>query len=414
MNEFHSGNLYWPVTMNDMRTYPALSRNESARVVVIGGGMSGVTCAWKLATTGMDVMLIERDVVAGQSTAANTGLLQYSNDIMLADLIDQIGREPAVTFYKACSQAVDNLAAIASSLPEDCGFRRRSSLYYATTEQDLPKLKREYETLSASGLDAVYWSADDIASRFPFRKPGAIVTGGDAEVNPLRFVHLLADQAAVHGLRIYEQTDIVSHDTLPDGTHRLRTDGGHTIDAEVIIYAIGYEPETLRGKLIRPELRRSFVIATDPVADLSVWHERFLIWETNRPYLYLRTTEDNRIIVGGLDEDDRTPVQSRKGQMSHSERLLELVQGMFPELQLRIAYQWNGTFGESADNLPFIGEDPAWPGVYYMLGYGGNGTVYSMLGADLIRDCIEGKADTNPIKDIVGLTRPTLKTAQPQ
>lgn len=409
MSELHSGRMYWPTTVKNLRDYPRLARNEAAKVAVIGGGMSGVTCAYELASAGVDVILAERDAIAGESTAANTGILQYSNDIMLTDLIGQIGRAPAHTFYKACSKAVDKLAEIAASLPGECEFVRRKSLYYASSEQDLPKLRREFEALSACGLDAEFWTADDIASRFPFRKPGAIVTGGDAEVNPYLFVRLLAEQATSQGLRIRERTDIVRHETLPSGMHRLHGDNGHYIDAEHVVYAIGYEPETLRGRLIKPDMGRSFVIVTEPIKDLSLWHDRFLIWETARPYLYLRTTKDNRIIVGGLDEDNRNPLRGKRAQQEHSEKLLEQAQALFPGLPLRIEYEWNATFGESEDHLPFIGEDPERRHVYYLLGYGGNGTIYSLLGAELIRQLIEGTGEAHPLNPIIGLSRASLQ-----
>ncbi|MHA6480611.1 NAD(P)/FAD-dependent oxidoreductase [Paenibacillus sp. strain BS8-2] len=409
MSELHSGHMYWPTTMSDVQTYPSLTSNERAKAVVIGGGMSGVTSAWELASAGIDVILADRESVASESTSANTGLLQYCNDVMLSELIGQIGQEPAETFYRACSNAVDKLARIAAELPGDSGFIRRSSLYYASSEQDLPKLKQEYEALSACGLDAIWWTEKDIVNHFPFQKPGAIVTGGDAEVNPFRFVHLLAEQAVSRGLRIRERTNILDHETLANGLHRLHTGNGCYIEAEHVVYAIGYEPEKLRGKLIKPDIGRSFVIVTDPIADLGQWHDRWLLWETARPYLYLRTTQDDRIIVGGLDEDISTPLRGKHAQEKHSSKLLTKAQELFPGMPLTIAYHWNATFGESEDNLPFIGEDPEWRHVYYSLGYGGNGTVYSVLAAELIRGLIEGTAGDNPLNRIVGLSRATLR-----
>ncbi|MDQ6420076.1 FAD-dependent oxidoreductase [Paenibacillus sp. LHD-117] len=409
MSELHIGRMYWPTTVADVRRYAPLSGNVKADVAIVGGGMSGVTCAHELSRAGMDVVLAERGEIAGESTTASTGLLQFCNDIMLTDLSNQIGKHPARMFYKACRDAMEQLAAIADSLPYEIGFKRRSSLYYASSEQDLPKLKEEFDALSACGLDVAYWTGDDVAKQFPFRKPGAILTGGDAEVNPFRFVHAIAESAFEQGLRIYEGTDITSRETLQGGSHRLHASSGHHIDAEHVVYAVGYEPESLRGRLIKPSFGRTFVIVTDKQRDLSRWHDRCLLWETARPYLYLRTTDDGRIIAGGLDEAVREPLLGGQSRQSHNEKLLSRVQALFPDLPLTADFAWNATFGESQDNLPFIGEDPDWPNVYYSLGYGGNGTVYSMLAATLIGQLIDGTADRNPIKDIVSLSRATLK-----
>lgn len=355
--------------------------------------MSGVACGYAFTAAGLETIIIERGEIAEGSTSANTGMLQFCNDIMLCDLMEQIGRKSAIQFYQHCKWAVNHLVEAAQALPVDVGFRRRSSLYYASSEQDLPKLKKEYEALKASGFDVEYWTDDDISASFPFRKPGAIVTHGDAEINPYQFVTGLAEVAVKAGLQIYEGTDVTQHEKLSNGKHRLHTSEGYAIDAEHIVFAIGYEPEELSGKLIKANLNRSYAIVTGvvPKPALESWHERFMIWETARPYHYMRTTFDGRIIIGGLDEEIEQPVQSKQMLQRRSSQLLQHLQALFPGMDTSIEFQWNATFGESQDNLPFVGQDPVYPGVYYSLGYGGNGTVYSMLGAHILSNLIQKK-----------------------
>jgi glycine/D-amino acid oxidase-like deaminating enzyme len=406
MKELHTGNLYWPDTMGNTREYEPLRQNKKTQVAIIGGGMSGTICGSVFNRSGFSTIVLDRGQIAGGSTSANTGLLQFSNDIMLCDLIDQIGERDAQDFYRACRDAVNMLAFTADSLAEDVGFKRRSSLYFASSEQELPKLKKEYEALKACGLDVEFWSPDDIMKHFPFRKSGAIVTHGDAEVNPYQFVNGVANAAADAGLEIHEQTDIVVHDTLPNGLHRLRTADGYEIEAEHVVYAVGYEPEELRGKLIKSELNRSFALVTGVQPTLQSWHDRFLIWETARPYLYMRTTLDGRVVIGGMDEDSEKPLRSEQERAKRSNKLRERLISLFPELQAPIEFEWSATFGESRDNLPFIGVDPAWKNVYYSLGYGGNGSVYGMIAAQLLRDLIRG--DSHPLTHIVKLDRRSL------
>ncbi len=403
MKELHAGNLYWPTTFPNPTQYPPLSQNTNVQVAIVGGGMSGILCAHEFVSSGLHTALVERKEIADGSTSANTGLLQYSNDIMLSELIKQIGRNQAELFYRSCAQAVEDIAALTEQFQIDVGFRRRSSLYYASSEQDLPKVKQEYEALRHCGLNAEYWSDEEIMHHFPFRKPGAVVTHGDAEVNPYQCIQATASEAVKKGLRIYEHTNIVKHERLTNGRHRLHSADGYVLEAEHLVYAVGYEPEELRGKLIRAQLNRSYVITTESQADFSAWHDKFLIWESARPYLYLRTTLDGRVIVGGLDEELEKPVHNKHKRQHQSELLHKQLQALFPMLTAPIAFEWNGTFGESKDGLPFIGQDPEWSNVYYTLGYGGNGTVYSMIASQLLRNLIMGK--THPLTDIVRLDR---------
>ncbi|QAY66901.1 NAD(P)/FAD-dependent oxidoreductase [Paenibacillus protaetiae] len=404
--KLHSGNLYWPTTMSGEAAYPGVQTDIQTQTVIVGGGMSGIMCGYIFAKSGIPCVAVERGAIADGSTSANTGLLQFSNDIMLWELIEQIGEHDAVAFYRACKTAIEQLARAAGDIPADVGFRRRSSLYFASSEQDLPKLNKEFEALNRSGFDVEYWQPRDIAARFPFSKPGAIVTHGDAEVNPYQFVHGLAGRAVQEGLQLYEHTDIVSHETGHDGKHRLLTADGYTLTCDQVVFAVGYEPEELKGKLVKAELNRSFVAVSAPQQDLSPWHERFMLWETARPYLYMRTTVDGRVVIGGLDEESQAPIEGKHARQKRTEKLYKLIAAYFPSFDAPLEYEWSATFGESSDNLPFIGEDPHRRGVYYCLGYGGNGTVYSTIGSLLLRDLIAGY--DNPLARIVGLERATL------
>jgi glycine/D-amino acid oxidase-like deaminating enzyme len=393
----HFGSLFWPRTYAEPIRYPPLKGRKKARAVIIGGGMTGVICGYFLARSGIEVILIEQNTIASGSTASNTGLLQYSNDKMLSEFAVAIGEKDAVSFYQACKQSAEHLNDIAEGLRRKVDFKRRSSLYYASTPEDVPSLRKEYEMLHRHGFGAEWWEKERIADSFPFRRSAAIVTHGDAEINPYLFVHSLAEEAQLDGLVIHEKTTMLSVEPSVGG-NRVVTDGGE-IDAEHVIYAVGYVPETAGGSWVKAVMNRTYAIATDPVESLSGWHERFLLWETARPYLYIRTTSDSRIIVGGLDENIRQPVLSNQELHAHSMRLLSELHKLFPELSPQIRYEWSATFGESEDGLPWIGEDPDRPGQHYCLCYGGNGTIYSVIGAQIIRDRLLGVV--NPIASIV-------------
>lgn len=409
MKELHTGSLYWPEIAHTPIESAPLQEHLETDTVIIGGGISGSLCSLAIVRSGRSAVLLEKREIAGGSTAASTCIVQFSNDIMLCDLIKQIGEHDAKLFYKKCGEAVDQLEAIVKSLPSKVEFTRRSSLYFASTEQEVPKLRKEYEALLDAGFDVQFWEADDIAAHFPFRKPGAIVAGGDAESNPLQLVTAIALAAQQAGLKLYAHTDVIKQETLEDGRYRLHTADGYTVTARNIVYAIGYEPEELRGQLINAQINRSFVIVSgvEPQLD-ECWHERMLIWETSRPYLYLRTTTDGRAIVGGMDEEKEQPIHSKSEHSKRAHKLQERLKALFPQFNADIEYEWSGSFGESRDNLPFLGVDPNQPNVYYCLGYGGNGTVYSVLGAELICDLIHGR--TNPIAHIVRLDRESSKT----
>jgi glycine/D-amino acid oxidase-like deaminating enzyme len=402
----HFGSLLWPSTYNRPNHYLPLHGMKRTRVVIIGGGISGAVCGYVLARSGISAILIDQNTIASGSTSANSGLLQYSSDTLLSELskYKHIGEKNAVLFYRACKQAAEHLSNIAEGLRRDVDFKPRSSLYYASAPTDVPALRAEYEMLDSNGFEAEWWGEDKISSHFPLRSIAAIVTRGDAEVNPFRFVHALIEEAHLNGLSVHEHTAMLSVEPSAGGYRVTTTEG--EIETEHVIHAVGYAPEQAGGRWIRAMLNRSYAIATDPIPSLSGWFERFMLWETARPYLYVRTTNDNRIIIGGLDEQIRQPVLSQKELHTRSLRLLSELHKLFPDLKPEIRYEWCATFGESEDGLPWLGEDPDRPGQHYCLGYGGNGMIYSMLGAEIIRDRLLGIE--NPIAAIVRPDRSIL------
>lgn len=401
----HTGDMYWSSPYSGSITYPSLQSRKKTRIVIVGGGMSGVLCGFLLAKSGIQTLLIEQNTIGSGSTLANTGIIQYSNDTLLSELIINIGERDAVRFYKASKLAAEHLYRLIAGLNRNVQFKRRSSLYYASEAEDAPFLQKEYELLHNHGFSTSWWDESQIAEHFPFRRTAAIVTHGDAEINPYMFVQALTEEAQAWGLEVYENTAMLYVEPSTDG-YRVVTSEGE-IQAEQIVYAVGYAPEQAGDLWVRTRYSRSYVIVTDPISSLSDWHESFILWETARPYHYMRTTWDNRIIIGGLDENIRQPVEDEMLLHKRSLELLMEIKKLFPKLSPQIRYRWCATFADSEDGLPWIGEDPNRPGQHYCLGYGGNGIIYSMLGAEIIRDHLLGI--NNPIASIVRPDRFVIK-----
>lgn len=254
--------------------------------------------------------------------------------------------------------------------------------------------------LQRHGFEVEYWDRETIEQHYPFSKEAALITFGDAEVNPLLFSQGVIDQAREDGVDLFEEVEI-THYSHEKESVELTTSSGN-FSAGRIVFAVGYDNAPfLQQKQL--ELNRSFVVASSPIEDLGDWEDRALIWETQRPYLYLRTTDDNRIIAGGLDEPFSEVGASEKHLVDRAEKLSQQVKALFPMYSFKTDFSWSAAFGESGDQLPFIGRHPEFERYYYLLGYGGNGTVYSMLGSELLADMIQGRA--NPLAELLKLDR---------
>ena len=398
--KIHNGSLYWPTTIKPFTPKAIDEKLDTYDVVIVGSGMSGSLTALALAESGLKIAILDKRELATGSSSANTGLLQYSNDIMLHELIDQIGEKAAVRFYQLCYESLDDLESIAKSLPFEVDFIRRPSICYASDENDVEKIKAEYDTLTKYGFSCDYWGRNELAEKMPFSKHGAFVTYGDAEINPLKFVQGILTKLEELGVHLFPYTEVL--DVFEDnGIFDIRT-SGQSFHANHIIYTTGYETTPV-GERIGADINRSYAFVSNPIPAFNDWFEQALIWETKRPYLYIRSTVEGRLVVGGLDEDKPEAPDSDELIQQRAENLLQQAKELFPNYDLQIDYAYAASFGESIDNLPFIGEHPTKKNQYYLLGYGGNGTVYSMLGSHILKDLILG--NRNEDAELVQLDR---------
>lgn len=397
MMKLHTGSLYWESTF-EKEGFPKVERKELYDVAIVGGGMSGALTSYVLSNEGYSIALIEQEEAGGGSTSANTGLLQFSNDIMLHELMEQIGEEKAVEFYRGCKEAMKNLKDVAENAPFDVNFHTRESLYYASTEEDVARLRKEFKALQKYDFPVEYWEPQDIEEHFPFSQPAAIVTEGDAEVNPLRLCMGAIHYAYEKGMDVFEHTEVLGMQDIEERVIIKTTDG--EFHAKSVIVTTGYAP-TPDITIPQKDVKVTYAIATQPIEDLSFWHDRMMIWETKRPYLYMRLTDENRIVAGGLDQNTETLPDSQEHIDQKFAQLKQELQELFPNQKLDFEYEWTALFGESTDELPVIGRHPFEPNIYYLIGLGGNGTVYSMLGAYLLRDELAGNFNPNePILEI--------------
>jgi glycine/D-amino acid oxidase-like deaminating enzyme len=384
-----SGYPFWPIKNGLIASYPALKQDLACDVAVIGGGITGALIAYYLTEVGCDTVLVDRRDIGGGSTSASTSLLQYEVDTPLFRLIDLVGREHAVRSYLLCLEAIGKLGQLIDNLDDDCGFEPKHSLYLASRRRHVGDLRKEYEVRRACGIRLDFLDQADIAARYSFRSSAALLSYDAAQVDAYRLTHALLRAAARRGLRIYDRTEVIDCAHSATGV-QLTTERGCRIAARKVAVAAGYEAQNyLRRKITT--FRSTYALISEPLEHFAGWPDQCLIWESARPYVYLRTTSDGRAIIGG--EDDLFDSEARRDRRLERKRdkLVKRFRTMFPEIDIEVAYYWAGTFGETADGLAYIGETPEFPNGYFALGYGGNGIIYSLIAAEIIRDIYTGR-----------------------
>lgn len=360
-----------------------------------------------LAEAGCDVVLLERRGIGTGSTSASTALLQYEIDTPLTELARCIGPEGAKQAYLGSLHAITKIGQLAADYHIDCGFSFKKSLYVANTPEDAALLEREYAARKAIGIEIDLLSRAAIQARFPsFEYPAALLSYQAAQADPFALAHGLMRAAQGYGARLHDHTSVRDYHADGSGVV-IETENGPTVRAGWCVFATGYEGGRMLGEQ-HVQLTSSYALMSQPLAAFPGWGEdQCQIWETASPYLYMRTTADGRVLLGGEDEPFADAAARDALIPAKTARLLERFHAMFPRIRLEVSTAWAGTFAETPDGLPYIGAHPAFPRGFFALGYGGNGITYSLIAAEILRDQLLGRP--RPDAQIYGFERAKLK-----
>lgn len=367
--------------------YPALNNDLSTDVVIVGGGISGALMAHYLMKDGVNTMVLDERTIGLGSTCASTSLLQYEIDTPLSELQKKIGKQEAITAYKLCAEAIDKLTGIAGEIGlED--FEKKESLYYAHRKKDDAFLKKEFEIRKESGFDVQLLDQTEIMKTFNFNTSSGILSAKAAQTNAYSFTHTLLQYNIKKGLNVYDRTR-AEKIIYSKANVVIKTNTGHTIKARKLIFANGYEAIHYIDKKI-VNLDSTYVVCSEQMNRKTIINTDALLWSTGHPYLYMRTTLDNRILIGGKDEPFYNPEKRDKLIEKKSAELCREFLKLFPTAVFKPEFNWAGTFGTTKDGLPFIGQYKKMYNSYFALGYGGNGITFSLIAAEILSNELKG------------------------
>jgi glycine/D-amino acid oxidase-like deaminating enzyme len=388
-----TGYPYWLINSGLPVAYPKLEKSIKTDVLIIGGGISGALTAYYLIQAGINCLLVDQRTIGLGSTCASTSLLQYELDIPLYLLTQQIGEHAAKRAYELCYESINTLEYISKKIKFGT-FEKQKSLYFSAKQKDYIKIETEFLYRKKAGFDVQLLDRDTIKNKCGFSAPNAILSTRAAVTDAYLFTHALLQESIKNGLQAFDRTGVSEID-YQQRSVTVTTEKGYKIHAKKIVNASGYEiAEFINKKIV--SLHSTYAVASEQMHIKNLqWKEKYVLWNTADPYLYIRLTSDNRIIVGGRDEDFYNP-KKRDKNVKHKTQLLETdFLKLFPQIDFKSEYSWAGTFGSTKDALPYIGMYSKTPHTYYALGFGGNGITFSVIAAELICDMILGKKNNN-------------------
>ena len=343
----------------ELPRFPELKQDVKTDVLIIGGGMTGVLCAWMLKNAGVDCVLLEAARIGGGITKNTTAKITAQHGLIYHQLLRRFGPEKARMYLDANLDAVEEFRRLCAGI--DCDHSQQDNFVFSRT--DRKKLDEELAALDALGYGAEFACGLPL----PFFTVGAVKFPKQGQFHPLKFL-----AAVSKGLPIYENTPVRE---LGKGT--AVTDHG-TVQAEAIIVATHFPFLNKHGSyFLKLYQQRSYVLALENVPKL-----KGMYLEDVENGLSFRGYGDTLLLGGG---------GHRTGKSGGNWKELEnFAAARYPEA--KILRRWATQDCMSLDGVPYIGQYSArTPGLYVATGYNKWGMTSAMAAARILTDKITGR-----------------------
>jgi len=382
-----------------MMRRPKLQADLRTDVLVIGGGMAGVSSTRNLKKAGYKVALIERNQIGGPATGASSGVLYYGSGTNYVPAVELFGRERADALWKETADVIKDIVNTAQKGGIECGIRTCGSIMVAKTDAETRELEEEQAGLSRLGFPTRLLSTGELKAYFPLRQfKMGLAFDGVGQVHPARLASGIAE---MEGLQIYEDTP----------SWGIREDGGGVtvetpqgrIQASMVVVATNNEPfmnfESCYG------IESSVILAsqsTERVRD--AFPREKILWTMEEKYDIVYPRGDRLILELYALGDERSKLDF-----------------FYPGIDFRIEHQWGEVWSKAPDWRPIVGKVSE--NTVVAIGMGDQGIIMSWLTGRKVPGILEGKGDwfaefaspkrfPRKVPAVVSMTAPQASTPQ--
>jgi glycine/D-amino acid oxidase-like deaminating enzyme len=391
----HYGTAFWLDRYPTSRrpAYPRHRGTLTTDVVIVGGGAMGCAAAYVFAAAGVNVALLEEGRIAQRQAARSAGVVIHGPEPDFHKLAYQHGVRDARHIYQIARRGSLEYLAALRRLRIECGLQVRNALHFSSTPDGMERLEKEYRARREAGLDVAALKGAALLRQMGMNG-FALVTHGNASIDPYKATLGLARAAAARGAKLFEQSSVVR--VRPRRRNvEIKTEGG-TITASKVVIASGYPTDDFKPLRRRFTRCDGYVLVT---SELPAGLRR----EMTPPGLILRDTASpdhwlhwvgNRVLFAGADQasvPDRArerAIVQRTGQLMYELSVMRsAISGAMPE------YSWDVEYSRTIDGVPYYGPHRNYPHHYFAFGGGPGGLGLSFTAARILLRHYQGQPE---------------------
>jgi glycine/D-amino acid oxidase-like deaminating enzyme/nitrite reductase/ring-hydroxylating ferredoxin subunit len=354
---------------NEIQTYD---------VLIVGAGITGLTCALNLQRKGKKCMVVEAENIGFGTTAGTSAHLNTFLDATYPEIDSDFGKETSKLLASAAKRMIEYIKTNIEELEIDAEFDYRDAYLFSQNEKETKELKEIFDASKAAGLQV----AESTENGLPIDFLQSIKFAGQAQFHPLKYIHGLAEAFGKAGGQILEGR-FITDSKFVDG-HHISVCYDREFKSKNVIWAT-HIPPGINLLSFRNAPYRSYVLAARLKNDD---YPDCLAYDMQEPYHYFRSHQiqgRRYLLVGGADH--------KTGHDDPEQAFLDLESYIKQHYDIAsIDYRWSSQYYVPVDGLPYIGTLPAGPeGAYVATGFNGNGMIFGSLSGEILTDLIIGK-----------------------
>lgn len=341
-----------------------LSGSVKADVVIVGGGMMGLSAAYALHKQGLKPIIVERDFCGAGASGKTSGFITPDSEIELSSLLATYGPEKAKRIWEFVLSGVSAIRATIEHYAIDCDYQVQDSLFVANNKTATKHIAEEHAARHALDYQSRQYDGMQIREIIGSSSyAGGVRYPNTFGMNSYLYCQALRDNLMQAGVRIYEKTPV-----LRIQTGGVDTSVGNALAPHVIVCADRFIPDL---GIMKKEIYhvQTFLGISKPLRDADMQkifpRDRMMVWDTDLVYNYFRAAGENRILLGGGDVLYTYAHSISNNTARFKKRLAFYFRKKFPNVPLELEYIWPGMLGVSKDLLPVMGDDLTLNNVWY-------------------------------------------------
>ncbi|WP_227936965.1 FAD-dependent oxidoreductase [Alkalihalobacillus deserti] len=368
---------YWRDSF-DVESFPTLEEDLDVDVVIVGGGISGITTAYRLSEEGLKIALVEADVLLNGTTGHTTAKITAQHGAIYDELTSHLGKEKAKLYYDAATDAMAFIQNLVQDKKIDCDFSNEDAYLYTTMNTGVNKLQNEFEAYKQLGIKG------ELVQTIPLNLPvkAALVMKGQAQFHPLKYLSYLVGKIKENGGFIFEHT--VAEDIKEGNQPTVLTRGGSKVTANSVVVASHF-PFYDGGGLYfsRLHVERSYILAAKVPKGECPDGMYLNVDSPSRSLRYTMQDGEKLALIGGEEHKTGQGINTKY----HYDALEQYGMELFSDLN--IEYRWSTQDMVTLDKVPYIGKvSRMHQNIFVASGYRKwgmtNGTMAGLLLSDLI------------------------------